>query len=52
MTVALAPAPERARQDLMSAMDSGLARDDFNLAVRAFKGACDRHREFQKIRRQ
>ena len=51
MTAALAPAPERARQDFLSAMHSGLARDDFNVGVRAFKSACDRHRELQKVRR-
>ena len=51
MTTALSPAPEPARQDFLSAMDSGLVRDDFNLSVRAFKSACDRHRELQKVRR-
>lgn len=51
MTAALAPAPEQARLDFMSAMDSNLIRDDFNLAVRAFMGACDRHRKFHKARR-
>lgn len=51
MTMALAPAPQRARMDFLGALDSGLPREDFNLAVRAFKSACERHRRFHKARR-
>jgi transportin-3 len=51
MTIALAAAPERARSDFLGALDSGLPREDFNLAVRAFKSACERHRKFHKVRR-
>jgi len=48
MTVALANAPERARTDLMSVLDSGLPREDFNMAVRAFMSACRRARRFSR----
>jgi transportin-3 len=52
MTVALAAAPERARIDFLGALDSGLPREDFNLAVRAFIAANGRHRQLNKIRGQ
>ncbi len=51
MTVALSDAPERARSDFVSALDSGLPREDFNMAIRALMSACERHRKFHKVRR-
>jgi transportin-3 len=51
MTAALAPAPEHARLDFLGALDSGLPREDFNLAVRALRSACDRHRKFHNVLR-
>jgi len=62
MTVTLTAtqaAPDRAKHDLLHAMDNGTAaagsnshlREDFNLAIRAFKSTCHRHRELQKVRR-
>jgi transportin-3 len=52
VNVALAQAPERTRMDFLGALDSGLPREDFNLAVRAFMSACGRHRKFQKALRE
>ena len=40
--------PERAKVDLMGALSTGLARDEFSLAVRAFQSACHRERRFRK----
>ena len=40
--------PERAKVGFMGALDSGLPRDDFNLAVRAFMSACERERKMQQ----
>jgi hypothetical protein len=48
MNVALASAPEQVRTEFLKALDSGLAREDFNAAVQAFMSACERHRKFQK----
>lgn len=39
--------PERAKVGFMGALDNGLPRDDFNLAVRAFMSACERERKIQ-----
>lgn len=50
MNVALAGAPDRVRADFLQALDSGLAREDFNSAVRTFMSACGHHRKFQKRR--
>lgn len=47
MSVAMSNAPERPRIDFMSALDSGLPRDDFNLTVRAFMSACERERRLR-----
>jgi transportin-3 len=45
MTVALATAPERPRIDFFGCLNnSGIPRDNFNLAVRAFMGGCKRER--------
>ena len=49
MSMALNTAPERVRGDFMGALESGLAREDFNLAVRAFMSAIARHRRMHKI---
>jgi len=43
--------PERAKNDFMSALDTGLARDEFSLAVRAFQSACERERRLRKMQR-
>ena len=40
--------PERAKNDFMGALDTGLARDEFSLAARAFQSACERDRRFRK----
>ena len=40
--------PERAKVDFMAALDTGLARDEFTLAVRAFQAACQRERRVRK----
>lgn len=51
LTTAFATAmspPERARAGFMGALDSGLQRDDFNLAVRAFMNACERERKMKQ----
>lgn len=48
MHVALASAPEQVRTEFLQALDSGLAREDFNATVRAFMSACERHRKFKK----
>jgi transportin-3 len=40
--------PERAKNDFMGALDTGLARDEFSLAARAFQSACERERKFRK----
>jgi transportin-3 len=48
MNIAIANAPERVRGDFLGALDSGLPREDFNLAVRAFMSACRRHRKLHK----
>lgn len=46
-TTAINP-PERAKNGFMGALDRGLPRDDFNLAVRAFMSACERERKLQQ----
>jgi hypothetical protein len=43
--------PERAKNDFMGALDTGLARDEFSLAVRAFQSACARERRLRKAQR-
>lgn len=48
MNVALASTPEQVRTEFLKALDSGLAREDFNAAVQAFMSACERHRKLQK----
>jgi transportin-3 len=40
--------PERAKNDFMGALDTGLARDEFSLAVRAFQSACARERRLMR----
>lgn len=45
-------APERAKAEFMKALDTGLARDEFSLVVRAFQTACDRERRFRKTQRR
>jgi transportin-3 len=45
------PLPERAKNDFMGALDTGLARDEFNLAASAFQSACARERRFLNPRR-
>jgi len=40
--------PERAKVGFMGALDRGLPRDDFNLAVRAFMSACERERKMKQ----
>jgi len=46
MTFALTNAPDRPRIDFLGAMNnSGIPRDDFKLAVRAFMGGCRRDRK-------
>ena len=49
MLAALANAPERARSDFMSGLDSGLPREDFFMGVRALLSASDRHRKLQRM---
>jgi len=44
--------PERAKADFMNALDTGLARDEFSLVVRAFQSACDRERRLRKMQRR
>lgn len=44
--------PERAKIDFMSVLDTGLARDEFSLAVRAFQTACDRERRCRQAQRR
>jgi transportin-3 len=41
--------PESAKIDLMQALNSALARDEFSLAVHAFQSVCDRERRFRKM---
>jgi transportin-3 len=48
MTVSLANAPERSRMDFMNVLDSGLPREDFNVAVRAFMSGCRREQRFNR----
>ena len=40
--------PERAKVGFMGALNNGLPRDDFNLAVRAFMSACERERKLKQ----
>lgn len=40
--------PERTRLDFIASLEGGLPRDDFNLSVRAFQSACERHRKFHR----
>jgi transportin-3 len=40
--------PERAKNDFMGALETGLARDEFSLAARAFQSACERERRFRR----
>lgn len=42
--------PDRAKNELMGALDKGLARDEFSLAVRSFENACQRELRFNKFR--
>lgn len=42
--------PERAKTGFLGALNSGLPRDDFNLAVRAFMNACERERKMSRSR--
>ena len=44
--------PERAKADFMSALNTGLARDEFSLVVRAFQSACDRERRLRRMQRR
>lgn len=44
--------PEHARGEFLTVLDSGLPRDNFNLAVRSFQGACERHRKKYKIQQR
>ena len=44
--------PERAKNDFMGALDTGLARDEFSLAIRAFQNACERARRFRQTGRR
>jgi transportin-3 len=46
-TITMNP-PERAKAGFMGALNRGLQRDDFNLAVRAFMTACERERKMQQ----
>jgi transportin-3 len=39
--------PERAKVDFMGALSTGLAKDEFSLAVRAFQTACHREHRFR-----
>eukprot|EP00934_Nitzschia_sp_Nitz4_P002698 Nitzschia sp. Nitz4//scaffold33_size148984//97353//100217//NITZ4_002937-RA/size148984-processed-gene-0.80-mRNA-1//-1//CDS//3329548454//2688//frame0 len=43
----IANAPEDAKAQFLGALGGGLARDDFYLAARAFRSACERHRKFR-----
>jgi transportin-3 len=45
-------APERARLEFLAALDSSLAQSDFNLTIRAFMSACERHRRYRRGNRQ
>ena len=49
---ASATLPERAKNDLIGALDTGLARDEFSLAVQSFQYACDRERRFRNTQRR
>ncbi|EEC51088.1 predicted protein [Phaeodactylum tricornutum CCAP 1055/1] len=40
--------PEGAKNDFIAALDTGLARDEFSMAVRAFQTACERQRRLRK----
>jgi transportin-3 len=40
--------PQRTKDELLGAMDEGLAIDEFSLAVGAFQSACDRERRFHE----
>jgi hypothetical protein len=42
------PLPERAKNDFMGALETGLARDEFSLAARAFQSACERERRYHR----
>jgi transportin-3 len=42
------PLPERAKNDFMGALETGLARDEFSLAAKAFQSACERERMFRR----
>lgn len=48
---AVAALPERAKNDFMGALDTGLARDEFSLAARSFQSACERERRFRQMQR-
>jgi transportin-3 len=48
MNVAMANGSQQYHKDFLNALESGLAREDFNAAVRIFMSACGRHRKFQK----
>lgn len=48
MNLSLATTPEEVHRDFSKALGSGLAREDFNKAVRTFMSACGRHRKFRK----
>jgi transportin-3 len=46
------PLPERAKNDFMGALETGLARDEFSLAARALQMACERERRFRRAPEQ
>ena len=48
ITVALANAPERPRQEFVGVMNGELPRKDFNVAVRGFMNACKREKRFAR----
>ena len=49
MATAISATPDRVRGEFLGALDSGLPREDFNLAVRAFMSACGRYRKFRNV---
>jgi transportin-3 len=44
--------PEGAKNDFLGALNTGLARDEFSLAVRAFENACERQRRLRNGQRR
>jgi hypothetical protein len=45
-------APDGAKAEFMSALDTGLARDEFSGVINAFETACTRERRNRKIHRR